>query len=150
MDYDDARRWLERVDPAITKDRSPHALLEELKERSAGGPLTGDAAAAWYALVHEMRRLADYYERDLIRKLRADGMTWPRSPTRCRPSCRAGRQPRRSGSAWWIRAAASRPATCAAAVGGPAPSRSPSPVSTAGRVLVIGVSGTCRLRLMTA
>jgi hypothetical protein len=23
-----------------------------------------------------MRRLADYYERDLIRKLRADGMTW--------------------------------------------------------------------------
>src|ERR1700712_586128 len=76
MDYDDARRWLERVDPAITKDRSPQALLEELKERSAGGPITGDAAAAWYALVHEMRRLADYYERDLIRKLRADGMTW--------------------------------------------------------------------------
>jgi hypothetical protein len=23
-----------------------------------------------------MRRLADYYERDLIRKLRSDGMTW--------------------------------------------------------------------------
>ncbi len=76
MRYDDARRWLERVDPAITRDRSPQALLEHLKERSTVGPLTGDAAAAWYALVHEMRRLADYYERDLIRKLRADGLTW--------------------------------------------------------------------------
>ncbi len=76
MKYEDARRWLERVDPAIARDRSPQALLEHLKQRSAGGPLTGDAAAAWYALVHEMRRLADYYERDLIRKLRADGMTW--------------------------------------------------------------------------
>ena len=38
--------------------------------------VTRDAAAAWYALVGEMRRLADYYERDLIRKLRADGLTW--------------------------------------------------------------------------
>ena len=76
MKYDDARRWLERVDPAVTRDRSPQALLDHLKQRSGSGPLTGDAAAAWYALVHEMRRLADYYERDLIRKLRADGMTW--------------------------------------------------------------------------
>ncbi|HEX3260223.1 MAG TPA: hypothetical protein VHS35_17000 [Pseudonocardia sp.] len=76
MEYDDARRWLERVDPAVTRDRSPQALLDHLKQRSGAGPLTGDAAAAWYALVHEMRRLADYYERDLIRKLRADGMTW--------------------------------------------------------------------------
>jgi hypothetical protein len=67
---------LERVDPAVTRDRSPQALLDHLKQRSGSGPLTGDAAAAWYALVHEMRRLADYYERDLIRKLRADGMTW--------------------------------------------------------------------------
>jgi hypothetical protein len=74
--FDDARRWLERVDPAIARDRSPQALLDHLKQRSAGAALTGDAAAAWYALVHEMRRLADYYERDLIRKLRADGMTW--------------------------------------------------------------------------
>ena len=64
------------MDPAITRDRSPQALLEHLEERSAAGPLTGDAAAAWYALVHEMRRLADYYERALIRKLRADGLTW--------------------------------------------------------------------------
>jgi hypothetical protein len=74
--YDDARRWLERVDPAVTRDRSPQALLDHLKQRSGSGPLTGDAAAAWYALVHEMRRLADYYERDLIRQLRSDGMTW--------------------------------------------------------------------------
>jgi len=72
VEYDDARRWLERVDPAVTRDRSPQALLDHLKQRSGAGPLTGDAAAAWYALVHEMRRLADYYERDLIRKLRAD------------------------------------------------------------------------------
>jgi uncharacterized membrane-anchored protein YjiN (DUF445 family) len=76
VDYDTARRWLERADPAITRDRSVQGLLDHLKERSADGPLTDDAAAAWYALVHEMRRLADYYERDLIRKLRADGMTW--------------------------------------------------------------------------
>jgi hypothetical protein len=27
-------------------------------------------------MVQELRRLADYYERDLIRQLRSDGMTW--------------------------------------------------------------------------
>jgi hypothetical protein len=57
-------------------DRSITARLDRLKEVSADGGLTRDAAAAWYALVGEMRRLADYYERDLIRRLRADGLTW--------------------------------------------------------------------------
>lgn len=76
MKYGEAERWIERVDPAVTRDRSVTAHLEFLKARSAEGPLTNDAAAAWYAVVGEMRRLADYYERDLIRKLRSDGMTW--------------------------------------------------------------------------
>lgn len=76
MKYSEAERWIERVDPAVTRDRSVTAHLEFLKARSAEGPLTNDAAAAWYAVVGEMRRLADYYERDLIRKLRSDGMTW--------------------------------------------------------------------------
>ena len=77
MKYEDAVRWLDRVDPMIARpDRSITGRLDRLKEVSAGGGLTRDAAAAWYALVGEMRRLADYYERDLIRRLRADGLTW--------------------------------------------------------------------------
>jgi hypothetical protein len=75
--FEEAIRWLDRVDPAIARpDRSITARLDRLKEKSADGGLTRDAAAAWYAMVQEMRRLADYYERDLIRRLRADGLTW--------------------------------------------------------------------------
>jgi hypothetical protein len=77
MNYEEAVRWLDRVDPMIARpDRSVTGRLDRLKEVSAEGGLTRDAAAAWYALVGEMRRLADYYERDLIRRLRADGLTW--------------------------------------------------------------------------
>jgi hypothetical protein len=77
MEYEDAVRWLDRVDPMIARpDRSITGRLDRLKEVSKDGGLTRDAAAAWYALVGEMRRLADYYERDLIRRLRADGLTW--------------------------------------------------------------------------
>jgi hypothetical protein len=77
MEYDEAVRWLDRVDPMIARpDRSVTGRLDRLKEVSKDGGLTRDAAAAWYALVGEMRRLADYYERDLIRRLRADGLTW--------------------------------------------------------------------------
>ena len=77
MKYEEAVRWLDRVDPMIARpDRSITGRLDRLKEVSADGGLTRDAAAAWYALVGEMRRLADYYERDLIRRLRADGLTW--------------------------------------------------------------------------
>jgi len=76
MKYGEAERWIERVDPSVTRERSVTAHLEFLTSRSVQGPLTNDAAAAWYAVVGEMRRLADYYERDLIRKLRSDGMTW--------------------------------------------------------------------------
>src|ERR1700754_1483625 len=70
MKFEEAVRWLDRVDPSIT------ARLDRLKDVSAEGGLTRDAAATWYAMVQEMRRLADYYERDLIRGLRADGLTW--------------------------------------------------------------------------
>jgi hypothetical protein len=77
MKYEEAVRWLDRVDPTIARpDRSITGRLDRLKDVSADGGLTRDAAAAWYALVGEMRRLADYYERDLIRRLRADGLTW--------------------------------------------------------------------------
>ncbi|MHA6625143.1 hypothetical protein ACU61A_06945 [Pseudonocardia sichuanensis] len=77
MKYEEAVRWLDRVDPMIARpDRTVTGRLDRLKEVSAEGGLTRDAAAAWYALVGEMRRLADYYERDLIRRLRADGLTW--------------------------------------------------------------------------
>ena len=77
MKYEEAVRWLDRVDPMIARpDRSITGRLDRLKEVSADGGITRDAAAAWYALVGEMRRLADYYERDLIRRLRADGLTW--------------------------------------------------------------------------
>jgi hypothetical protein len=75
--YDEAQRWLERADPSIAKKReSITEQLDGMKGRAADGVLTHDGAAAWYALVQEMRRLADYYERDLIRTLRAGGMTW--------------------------------------------------------------------------
>lgn len=77
MKYEEAQRWLERVEPAVAvPSRSITEQLDWLKEQAKAGSLTHDGAAAWYALVGEMRRLADYYERDLIRKLRTDGLTW--------------------------------------------------------------------------
>lgn len=77
MKYEEALRWLDRVDPAVARpDRSITARLDRLKELTAGGGVTRDAAAAWYTLCQEMRRQADYYERDLIRRLRSDGLTW--------------------------------------------------------------------------
>ncbi|MEJ3657899.1 hypothetical protein WEH80_33535 [Actinomycetes bacterium KLBMP 9759] len=77
MKYDEAVRWLERVDPSVSRpDFSITQMLDLLKERGKDGVLTYDGAAAWYAIVQEMRRQADYYERDLIRRLRSDGLTW--------------------------------------------------------------------------
>jgi hypothetical protein len=77
MNIDEAQRWLERADPSIARKRqSLPEQLEDMKTRAAEGVLTRDAAAAWYALVQEMHRLADSYERDLIRTLRSDGLTW--------------------------------------------------------------------------
>lgn len=77
MNFEEAQRWLERADPAVAKKRtSIPEQLAEMKQRAADGVLTHDGAAAWYALVQEMRRLADSYERDLIRTLRSDGLTW--------------------------------------------------------------------------
>src|SRR4029079_10821496 len=60
----------------ITRDPSLTKQIDQLKAKAKEGTLTRNGAAAWYAMVQELRRLADYYERDLIRQLRADGMTW--------------------------------------------------------------------------
>jgi hypothetical protein len=76
MKFDEAQRWLDRADPQITRDPSITKQLDGLKARAKEGTLTRNGAAAWYAMVQELRRLADYYERDLIRQLRSDGMTW--------------------------------------------------------------------------
>jgi hypothetical protein len=78
MKYEEAVRWMERVDPMVARgpDWSITRQLDWFKEQAAAGGLTRDGAAAWYALVGEMRRQADYYERDLIRRLRSDGLTW--------------------------------------------------------------------------
>jgi hypothetical protein len=76
MKFDEAQRWLDRADPQITRDPSITKQLDQLKARAKEGTLTRNGAAAWYAMVGELRRLADYYERDLIRQLRSDGMTW--------------------------------------------------------------------------
>ena len=45
MKFAEAERWIERVDPAVTRDRSVTAHREFLKARSTEGPLTNDAAA---------------------------------------------------------------------------------------------------------
>jgi hypothetical protein len=76
MKFEEAQRWLDQVDPRITRDPSITKQLDGLKKQAKEGTLTRNGAAAWYAMVQELRRLADYYERDLIRQLRSDGMTW--------------------------------------------------------------------------
>jgi hypothetical protein len=76
MKFEEAQRWLDQADPQITRDPSITKQLDGLKAKAKEGTLTRNGAAAWYALVQELRRLADYYERDLIRQLRSDGMTW--------------------------------------------------------------------------
>ncbi|RTL68567.1 MAG: hypothetical protein EKK42_10455 [Pseudonocardiaceae bacterium] len=75
--YDEAQRWLAKAGPY--PDSGEPSLVEQLdrlKELAAKDALPHSGIAVWYALVQEMRRLADYYERDLIRGLRSDGMTW--------------------------------------------------------------------------
>lgn len=76
MKFDEAQRWLDQADPQITRDPSLTKQIDQLKAKAKEGTLTRNGAAAWYAMVQELRRLADYYERDLIRQLRSDGMTW--------------------------------------------------------------------------
>jgi hypothetical protein len=76
MKFDEAQRWLDQADPQITRDPSITKQIDQLKAKAKEGTLTRNGAAAWYAMVQELRRLADYYERDLIRQLRSDGMTW--------------------------------------------------------------------------
>ncbi|MHA6794604.1 hypothetical protein ACVGVM_14010 [Pseudonocardia bannensis] len=77
MKYEEAQRWLEQAGLATTSGKpSIIEQLDALKGLGKDGALTRNGAATWYALVQEMRRLADYYERDLIRQLRKDGMTW--------------------------------------------------------------------------
>lgn len=78
MKADDARRWVARYAGEVPENAGPslEEQLDRLKQLGADGSLTRNGSAAWYALVGEMRRLADYYERDLIRRLRSDGLTW--------------------------------------------------------------------------
>ncbi len=76
MKFEEAQRWLDRDDPQITRDRSLTKQIDQLLAMAKEGTLTRNGAAAWYAMVQELRRLADYYERDLFRQLRSDGMTW--------------------------------------------------------------------------
>ncbi len=76
MKFEEAQRWLDQADPQITRDPSLTKQIDQLKAMAKEGTLTRNGAAAWYAMVQELRRLADYYERDLIRQLRSDGMTW--------------------------------------------------------------------------
>lgn len=77
MKLDEAQRWLAKAGPF--PDHGGPSLpeqLDRLKELAAAEALPRSGIAVWYALVQELRRLADYYERDLIRRLRAEGLTW--------------------------------------------------------------------------
>lgn len=129
MRYEEAQRWLERADPSIAKKReSITEQLDGMKERAADGVLTHDGAAAWYALVQEMRRLADYYERDLIRTLRAGGMTWKEVADAVQAQLSSRQAARPSGNAWSTRPGGPPTGTCAAA---DVPARTRSPGTTA-------------------
>ena len=97
--------------------RSP-SRSTELKQKAKEGTLTRSGAAAWYAMVQELRRLADYYERDLIRQLPVgrDDL----GPGRRRRPGAAQQPPGRAGQ---VEAAhrppgARRTGTCSAAGGG--------------------------------
>ncbi|QJY51204.1 hypothetical protein [Pseudonocardia broussonetiae] len=47
------------------------------QQASDGAHLPDDAPAIWYALCQELRWLADYHERNLVRHLKYDrGLTW--------------------------------------------------------------------------
>lgn len=107
-------RW---ADPQITRDPSITKQIDQLKAKAKEGTLTRNGAAAWYAMVQELRRLADYYERDLIRQLRSDWMTW----AQVADAVQAQLNSRQAAQAKWKRlidpGGASRPATCSAAGG---------------------------------
>ena len=77
MKHEEAQRWLAKAGPFPEHDGPSLAeQLDRLKELAAADALPRSGIAVWYALVGELRRLADYYERDLIRGLRAEGLTW--------------------------------------------------------------------------
>lgn len=58
-------------------DASIQGQLELLKIRAEQGQLSREEAAAWYELVGELREVANYYERGLVRYLKYDaGMKW--------------------------------------------------------------------------
>lgn len=77
MKLSETQRWLANAGP-FPEHEGPSLAeqLDRLKEMAAAGTLPRSGVAVWYALVQELRRVADYYERDLIRGLRAEGLTW--------------------------------------------------------------------------
>lgn len=77
MKLDEALRWLDRAGPFPPQPGPP--LLDQLtglRALARGGALARTGPAVWYALVQELRRVADAAERDLVRHLRAEGLTW--------------------------------------------------------------------------
>ena len=59
MKFEEAQRWLDQADPQITRDPSITKQIDQLKAQAKEGTLTRNGAAAWYAMVQELHRLAD-------------------------------------------------------------------------------------------
>jgi hypothetical protein len=79
MKYDNAMQKL--IDAGwFPTDGQPSitAALDVLQDgREAAGRQLDDSPAIWYALAQELRRLADFHERNLIRHLKYErGLTW--------------------------------------------------------------------------
>jgi hypothetical protein len=79
MDYEDARQALEDAEWYPVGRRSVRTLMADLEafdQMAERHELPDEEAPAiWYSFVQEMRRQADFYERELIRYLR-----WERDP----------------------------------------------------------------------
>src|SRR3954462_12633316 len=98
MKFDEAQRWLDQADPQIPRDPSITKQIDQLKARAKEGTLTRNGAAAWYAMVQELRRLAAFYERALLRRPRLPNSSGPAPRRRRRtggwPGARAPDAPR--------------------------------------------------------
>lgn len=82
-------------EPSIT------AALDHMQQgRGDGDGEVEDSPAVWYALVQELRRLADYHERNLIRRLKYErGLTWQQVAD----AVDAGLSSRQAAQARWSR-----------------------------------------------
>lgn len=83
MEYNDAERVLADAGYAA-EDETDYTLLpmldelhHETKDARPESFLPAERYAAWFALCQELRRLADYHERNLIRHLKyTEDYTW--------------------------------------------------------------------------